>query len=500
MEDAVLHIVNLSISSSRFSDLWKTQLVLPLYKKNDPLDGNNYRPVAHITELGKIVEYVIHDQVYRHFKENQLFHSNHHGFLSNHSTATALIQLHDILLSAAERKEFTAALLLDLSAAFDIVDHGILLEKLLVYNFDANSVQWFQSYLSNRSQRVQVESKFSDDMQLGSYGVPQGSVLGPLIFIIFCNDFAASGKFGNSILYADDKTDLVSDSDPNRLAEKIQEEANRSSEWAIDNKMVCAGNKTKLLVIGTDSLRKSRFDNQQMQVVVCNATIKDTKSEILLGLVLNNNLTWKDYLYGNAFEKGLISQLSQRAGMLSKISQLMPSFRFKQICSGLFYSKLIYCIHVFGTFWDVDSFDESRRRSPAFTKEDNRKLQVIQNKILRLKTGLPFDTPTNDLLKEAGDMSIQQLTAYSSLVAAQKSMYNQEPAYLSDKFQRSPRNDKQLVPPKYRLSISRNVFFYRTSLLFNSLPENLQILMNPKEFQRQVKVWIKENIPTKPFM
>ena len=112
-----------------------------LYKKNDPLDGNNYRPVAHITELGKIVEYVIHDQVYRHFKENQLFHSNHHGFLSNHSTATALIQLHDILLSAAERKEFTAALLLDLSAAFDIVDHGILLEKLLVYNFDANSVQ-----------------------------------------------------------------------------------------------------------------------------------------------------------------------------------------------------------------------------------------------------------------------------------------------------------------------------------------------------------------------
>ena len=166
VEDAVLHNVNLSIISSKFSDLWKTQLVLPLHKKNDPSDGNNYRPVAHIAELGKIVEYVIHAQVYLHFKQNKLFHSNHHGFLSNHSTATALIQLHDMLLEAAESKEFSAALLLDLSAAFDIVDHQILIEKLNVYNFDENSVRWFHSYLSDRVRKVQVESKISDQFIL----------------------------------------------------------------------------------------------------------------------------------------------------------------------------------------------------------------------------------------------------------------------------------------------------------------------------------------------
>ena len=126
--------------------------MLPLYKKNDRLDGSNYRPVSHIIELGKIVEYAVHEQVYEHFTSNLLFHGNHHGFLGNRNTATALIQIHDILLNAAEDKKFSAALLLDLSAAFDIVDHKILFEKLRVYNFSEETVQWFASYLENRQQ------------------------------------------------------------------------------------------------------------------------------------------------------------------------------------------------------------------------------------------------------------------------------------------------------------------------------------------------------------
>ena len=98
IEDAILHLVNLSISSSTYSSNWKFQLVLPLHKKNDPMDGNNFRPVAHIIEVGKIAEMIIHEQVYNHFEEHGLFHSNHHGFRSQHSTASALIQLYDMWL------------------------------------------------------------------------------------------------------------------------------------------------------------------------------------------------------------------------------------------------------------------------------------------------------------------------------------------------------------------------------------------------------------------
>ena len=118
IENAILHLVNLSISQNKFSTEWKYQLVLPLHKKKNTLDDRNYRHVAHIITVCKIVEYVVHEQVYSH------------GFLRHRSTTTALIQLYDLWLTAAENKELSTALLLDLSAAFDIVDHEIFLNPI----------------------------------------------------------------------------------------------------------------------------------------------------------------------------------------------------------------------------------------------------------------------------------------------------------------------------------------------------------------------------------
>ena len=330
IEDSILHLVNLSITSKTYSKNWKFQLVLPLHKKNDTMDGTNYRPVSHIIEVGKIVEYAVHDQVYTHFVQHKLFHGNHHGFLGNHSTATALIQLYDMWLSAAENKELSAALLLDLSAAFDIVDHKIFLKKLKSYNLSDDTIQWFKSYLEDRVQIVQVETKFSDPDLLGEYAVPQGSILGPLIFLIFNNDFPSSAEEGDSVLYADDDTDNVHDKNVLELKDKIQREANRSTEWVTDNRMVCSGSKTKLLVIGTSQLRKSllREDDNYIEINVCGSIVRDTQSERLLGLTVNNQLTWSDYLYGEKWRLednsvGLIPQLNQSVGLLTKLVHLI---------------------------------------------------------------------------------------------------------------------------------------------------------------------------------
>ena len=256
--------------------------------------------MSHIIEVGKVVEKVVHEQVYEHFASNVLFHKNHHGFLGNHSTATALLQLYDMWLSAAENRDLSAALLLDLSAAFDIVDHEIFIKKLKEYNFSAESSEWFASYLSGRKQTVQVESKFSNPEALGEHCVPQGSILGPLIFIIFCNDFPDSSKEGESVLYADDDTNTVSCGDPDALEEKVQREADRAVQWVQDNRMVCAGNKTRLLVIGTSKHRKSKLEGRGrvMQVSVAGSVIEESKSEKLLGIIVNNEMTFTEHLYG----------------------------------------------------------------------------------------------------------------------------------------------------------------------------------------------------------
>ena len=143
LEDALEQLINLSIRNKTFSTFWKPQLIVSHHKKSEKDLVENYRPVSHIVELGKLVEYAIHDQVNEHFLENDLFHNNHHGGVPHHSTATALIQLHDMFLESAENKKLTAALLLDQSAAYDLLDHPILLRKLACYNFDENSIQWF---------------------------------------------------------------------------------------------------------------------------------------------------------------------------------------------------------------------------------------------------------------------------------------------------------------------------------------------------------------------
>ena len=321
IEHILLHLVNISIESSSYPQFWKVSKINPHFKKGERCNGENYRPVSDIIFVSKIIESAVFDQTFTHFNNNKLWHSNHHGFRPNHSTATALAQLQKIWIDGAENKTLTAALLLDLSAAFDVVDHRILIEKLNLYGFSPCTVRWFESYLTGRTQLVQVGSRLSDPLLVGPQGVPQGSLLGPLCFLIFYNDFPAVRNQGESILYADDDTDNVSDSHPRALEQKIQLEADLSTSWVRDNKLVCSGSKTKLLVIGTRELRRKRLESQnvKLQVNVAGHRIEESSSEKLLGLIINNTMTWQDHLHGNKENKGLLSKLSQRAGLIRKL-------------------------------------------------------------------------------------------------------------------------------------------------------------------------------------
>ena len=223
-------------------------------------------------------------------------------------------------------------------------------------------------------------------------------------------------------------------------------------------------------------------------------------------------MTWKTYLHGNnkrGNEKivGLTTKLAQRVGILSKLAKIMTEDQLKNACSGLFTSKLIYCIQIFGNVWGIPSMDEVNRKSTAFTKDDNRKLQVLQNKIMRLKTKKPRETPISELIKATKDMSVQQLTAYHTLMTVHKVITSGYPKYLADKLVLRQQNGDNIFPhrqlnkilvPNVNLTLSRGGFIYRGVCLWNALPSQMRAERKTEIFKNRLREWIRLRVKIKP--
>ena len=504
LEDALIHMINLSISGSKFSSRWKPQLILPLHKKNERDIVGNYRPVSHLVQVGKMVEYAVYFQMVEHFVTNNLFHPNHHGSLANHSTATAIIQLFDMCLEAADTGDLSALCLLDQSAAYDLLCHQTLKEKLQIYNFSESSIDWLMSYLGGRTQLVQVESRTSGELDCGDNGVPQGSVLGGLLHVINSNDFPACHEEGNSVVYVDDDSDFVKDKDPSALVEKIEREACNSAQWLKDNRLCVAGEKSKLMILGPSELRATKLDDTIAKIVVDGKEICESTSEKLLGVVLNNQLTWKTHLYGDRDNMGLIPQLSKRLGMLKRLSKFMSKEKLKYFSSGIFYSKLSYCLVVFGNIFGLDTFKQENRRFFSFTVKDNNNIQVLQNKLNRLLLNAKYDTPTADLLQRTDSLSVHQMVAYQTAVTTYKIVRSGKPSYIAEKMkmrllsQNTRHGGGSVQRPDYSLNIAREGFIYRGASIFNKLEVSLRNEAKLETFKIRVKKWVIKNIPIKP--
>ena len=234
---AITHIVNLSIRQGTFPTIWKHSKVVPLLKKGDPLSAKNYRPVALLPILSKILEKAVFIQIVEYLDQNKLLHHNHHGSRSGFNTATALIQMYDQWTQEVDDGKMVGTMMIDLSAAFDMVDHPLLLEKLRLFGLEEEVIQWFQSYLTGRSQSVFIDGCLSPPLDI-ECGVPQGSILGPLMYIIFTNEIpdlvhnhpvsyqtsdSACSPCGSTVCYVDDGTFSVGQKDSSILSQKVSD-------------------------------------------------------------------------------------------------------------------------------------------------------------------------------------------------------------------------------------------------------------------------------------
>ena len=196
---------NYNSTKRKFANLMNLAKVIPLFKKGDKLLFENYRPISLLTAISKILERVVFNQLYDHLTKHNLLFVEQYGFRKRHSTEYAALELVDRISNGLDNRKLPISIFLALSKAFDTLDHQILLHKLYHYGIRNSAKNWFSSYLTNRLQYIDIDGTKSNSHPL-SIGVPQGSILGPLLFIIYTNDInAVSPKF-TFILYADDTT------------------------------------------------------------------------------------------------------------------------------------------------------------------------------------------------------------------------------------------------------------------------------------------------------
>ena len=478
--------------------MYKFAKVIPLLKKGDPLDPKNYRPVAILCILSKVIEKVIFTQIVEYMNCNEYFHPNHHGFRANHSTSTAMIQMYDTWVQAVDRGELAGVCMLDMSAAFDVVDHGILLSKLKLYGFDGDALKWMKNYLSGRTQSVYIDGSLSSFLQV-DVGVPQGSILGPLCYILFTNDLpevvldtnshvhwspltSHCDECGGLCCFADDSTYSTSSHDQDILNEKLNDRYTVLADYMGNNRLKLNDDKTHLLIMTTRQKRK--IINISVKINTATEVIEPIKSEKLLGIHIQDDLKWTEYIQNN--DKSLIKQLTSRLNALKMISGVANFKTRLMVANGIFCSKLIFQISLWG------GTEEYLLNS----------LQVVQNKAARFVTRRGRYTHVVDLLNQCGWLSVRQLVFFHSVALIHKTLQTTFPKFIFNKLStefpyntRLAQSESVRMGPEFKskLELTEKSFMNRATVSYNHLPATLRKISSLEKFKKQLKVWVLEN-------
>ena len=357
------------------------------YKANERYLFENYRPISVLTCFSKLLEKITHKRLISYIEKHNILSKHQYGFRKNRSTEHAIIELTDKISKAIDDGKYTIGIFLDLSKAFDTVNHDILLKKLEHYGIRGNCLKWFESYLHERMQIVKFGHHKSNKLII-STGVPQGSILGPLLFLLYINDIENCSKIISFVMYADDTNAFHSDKCLKSLTHVMQEEMNEVIKWLNVNKLSINTTKTKYIIF------KSRNKKCDIEIdIKLNDNIIQQASHIkFLGVILDRELTWKNHI------NSVVKHIIKSTALIAKLRHYTNKNTLKLIYYLLVYPYLTYGNLVWGNTYPTRL----------------QKILNIQKKIIRLISFKSYLEHTEPLFQNLKILNIFKINDYLS--------------------------------------------------------------------------------------
>ena len=314
LSSQVTYIFQLSLKYSIFPDNWKIGTIVPLFKGDIKEDVSNYRPVSLLPIPGKILENIVHKHMVDYLENKNLLFNNQGGLRKNHSTLGSITSLTTDIFNAINNKEITMATFFDLKKAFDTVNHEILIKKLSNMGIKNNILNWISNYLKGRLQKTICNNKLSNVNKV-ICGVPQGSILGPLLFLVYINDVENIFCDVKFQLYADDTVVYCSGENISEVKLKMQSNIDKFVNWCNINKLTINTKKTKSMIFGSRPIIKS--SNKDTDISINNEVLQNVPTYKYLGINLDQTLSYNYHL------KNVINSISHKLYIFNKIRRFL---------------------------------------------------------------------------------------------------------------------------------------------------------------------------------
>ena len=472
---AVTHIFNQSIKLGAVPQAWKEAKIFPLPKNAKmSLTGVNSRPISILPQLAKLIEKNVFTQIQSYFKNNKLNSDSQHAYRDGFSTCTALSQLCDNTLQNLDSRKLVGSVMLDFSAAFDVIDHEILAAKLRAYSFDSTAISWLVSYLTGRKQQVFFNGSLSDCKDVVS-GVPQGSSLGPLLFTIFTNDLPLVLRKASLVSYADDTTLYMASSTVEKLSDELNKELELVLRWVKNNKMILNTSKTKSILFGTQSMLQS---NPKLNLLLDKTEVLQVDEVKLLGVTIDKKLSWSSHI------TNITKKMGSAIAVIRRCAAYLTNESIIQVIKALVLAHLDYCSPVWSTA----------------TKNDLNKLQIAQNRAARLALNCSNMTNVLKMHKNLSWLLVEQRLKANLLCLFRNISFKKEPYtlyksinYTSERHHYQTRRVTSggFTKPKPKSEFLKATVMYRAMAAWEDLPrEVVNCKGNKTQFKRKVKEYL----------